>query len=212
MSYIYILPLKDKSSFKIGKSDSPMKRITRLLNFYDIDTNSITIIDCITTSQSYFFETLLHKVFDGHSIIHEYEGGTEFFNYSVYRDVIDLCNLICRIKEYSTIPFKMDSSVKLLSSSQVSANRFSTFVRNKRLELNLSQTDLAKAAAISKRTVERFEKTGQATFENVLQMFSALGIDDGLFSKTSTNPLRKRAKKKMVFIGDSDHEKDDRIL
>lgn len=212
MSYIYILPLKDKSAFKIGKSDSPMKCITRLLNFYDIDTNSVTIIDCRTTSQSYSFETLFHKVFEGSNVARDYEGGTEFFNYTVYRDAIDLCNLICRVKGYSAIPFRVDSSVKPLTSSQVSANRFSTLVKNKRLNLNLSQTDLAMAASVSKRTVERFEKTGKATFENVLQMFSALGLGDDLFPKTPTNPFRKRAKKKMIFVGDSDHEKDDRIL
>lgn len=205
MSYIYILPLKDKSAFKIGKSDSPMKRITRLLNFYDIEINNITIIDCHSTSQSYTFEALLHTVFDGNKIAREYEGGTEFFNYAVYQDAIDLCNLLCRVRGYSKIPFRDDSSVKPLTSSQISANRFSTFVRNKRLELNLSQTDLAKAASISKRTVERFEKTGQATFENVIQMLSVLGVENDSFFKTSIIPNRKRAKRK-VYIGDNDHE------
>lgn len=208
MSYLYILPLKDKSAFKIGKSDSPMKRITRLLNFYDIDTTSVTIIDCRTTTQSYFTETLFHKIFEEYNVTREYEGGTEFFNYIIYQDAMDLCNLICRVKGYSKIPFKADSSVKLLTPSQISANRFSTMLKNKRLELNLSQTDLAKAASISKRTVERFEKTGQATFENVLQMFSVLGIEDNFFSNVINNTTRKRAKKKLIFVGDSDHEPD----
>lgn len=208
MSHIYILPLKDKSSFKVGKSDSPMKRITRLLNFYDININSITIIDCHTTSQSYVFETLIHKMFEHHRIVYEYEGGTEFFNYGVYGDILELCNLICRIKGYSTIPFKIDSSVKILSSVQISTNRFSILVKNKRLELNISQTDLAKTSSVSKRTIERFEKTGQASFKNVLQIFAALGIDDNLFTKISTNPIRKRATKKLMLVGDSDHEPD----
>lgn len=204
MSHIYILPLKDKTSFKIGKSDVPMSRITHLLNFYNVDTKNITVINCNTNQESYTVETLLHSIFKDHQIVLEHDGGTEFFKYSSYKDVIELCELLCRIKGYTKIPFQIDQTVKPLSKVQLETNKYANLVRNKRLELNITRKELSKVSEVSVKTIERFETVGQAMFENVISIFSALGIQ---WNFESINPQRKRAKKK-VYVGPSDHEPD----
>jgi hypothetical protein len=204
MSHVYILPLKNRTSFKIGKSDAPMERITRLLNFYDVDVENISVMDCGSNAESYSFESLLHTTFREHQVILENDGGTEFFKYLAYEDTIELCKLICRIRGYTKIPFKMDKSVKPLSSVQLETNKYSNLVKNTRLGLNVTRKELAKATNVSQKTIERFETTGQATFENVISIFSSLGIR-WCFEPVNTN--RKRANRK-IYVGPSDHEPD----
>lgn len=46
-----------------------------------------------------------------------------------------------------------------------------------RLIRNMTQAELAKRAALSTRTIERFEKTGTASLENVLRIASALHVE-----------------------------------
>lgn len=49
--------------------------------------------------------------------------------------------------------------------------------RELRLVRGLRQTDLARRADVGVRTVERFERTGIATLENVVRMAIALGAE-----------------------------------
>ena len=207
MSYLYILPLKDKTAFKIGVSKSPMKRITQLLNFYNVEKEIITIIRCSGMNEAFQLESFLHSALDASQVLFDYDGGTEFFKYSEYQSIMELCSSLCKFGKYSIVPFELDATLKPLAPIKIETNKFATLLKRKRLELNISQTELAKVSNVSKRTVERFEKTGQATFENVLQMFSALGIKD-VFVKDDKPLSRKRVKKRKIFVGDSDHEPD----
>jgi transcriptional regulator with XRE-family HTH domain len=57
--------------------------------------------------------------------------------------------------------------------------------RELRLLRELQQRDLARRAGVGLATVQRFERTGRASLENVLRIALALGVDapfDGLFA------------------------------
>ncbi len=203
--YLYIFPLVDKSAFKIGQTRIPMRRITRLFNFYDVDVSSITIVQCNTNFESEKFEALLHSLLGQYRVRLPYEGGTEFFKYAVYKEALEFCQLVCKLNGYLKVQFEKDASLKPLCSVDIEKNRFAELVRRKRLELNISQLELAKAAKVGARTIERFETSGQATFENVIKIFSVLGIECATPKEPTT--FGRRVKRK-ILVGDSDHEPD----
>ena len=208
--HFYILPLKDKTAFKIGKSDSPSKRISTLLNFYNIDIDGVTIVKCKTVNEAFEMESVFKKILREHQKVLPYDGGTEFFDYTSYAAAIELCKTICKIKSYSIIPVKIDIEDKKLLPYEIESNRFSNMVKRKRIEMDVSQSDLSRISRVSKRTIERFETRGQSTFKNTIKIFCALGIknfneplDDNLIKRK-----RVRKQKKLIFVGDNDHEPD----
>lgn len=49
-----------------------------------------------------------------------------------------------------------------------------------RLHLNISQSDLAKSAGISERTLRRLESGEGGTVDSLMRVLTALGLDDNL--------------------------------
>ena len=59
-------------------------------------------------------------------------------------------------------------------------DRFSTRLVRHRLNRNLTQHELARAAGISRRTLARLENAEPTQLENFLRTLIALGLDEGL--------------------------------
>lgn len=194
MAYIYLLPLKDKTAFKIGKSDIPMRRLTELSHFYDVDTSGIVVVKCYSTPAAFRLESMLHGLLDDKHVVFDLDGGTEFFDFDSYGAIMELLEVICKIKRYHIIPFVEDKTVTPPTPNEVIIRQFSTLSKIRRLELNITQEELAKRATMSKRTVERFETLGKASFSNVVKILSSLGLLDELLKIRPVGTLRKRGR------------------
>lgn len=194
MSFVYIAPLSDGTAFKVGKAIAPSSRLSQLLRYYDFDTNSILIIDCQLVENAYALETLLHKACSKMQHLLPYDGGTEFFSSQAYHDAIAIAESVCRINGYKTVPFIRKKSEDPIDEAGLIVASFSNKIRARRLELNLTQAQVADLAGLGKRTVERIEGTGKTTFYNLVCVLRSLDLEY-LFSELEIrDPIRKRAR------------------
>lgn len=58
--------------------------------------------------------------------------------------------------------------------------RMATACKDRRLSLDLSVTELASQAGLSRGTLQRFEKTGQISTSNLLALLISLGMESRL--------------------------------
>jgi DNA-binding XRE family transcriptional regulator len=193
MSFVYIAPLSDGTAFKVGKAIAPSSRLSQLLRYYDFDTNNILIVDCNTVEQAYEFESILHKACRNMQRLMPYDGGTEFFAHNVLHDAIKIAESVCQINGYRTVPFIRQKNEDPIDEAGLIVASFSNKIRARRLELNLTQAQLADLAGVGKRTVERIENSDNATFYTMVRVLRSLDLEY-LFSELEiTDPFRKRA-------------------
>lgn len=193
MSYVYVAPLSDGTAFKIGKAIAPSSRLSQLMRFYEFNSASILIIDCKTTDNAFALESILHKACYKKRCLMPFDGGTEFFSQEIYNDAITIAESVCRMNDYRTIPFVRQKSNEPVDEAELIVVSFSNKIRARRLELNITQAELADLTGISKRTIERIEKIGQASFYNIVRVLRALDLEY-LFSELEiTAPFRKRS-------------------
>lgn len=69
----------------------------------------------------------------------------------------------------------MDTRPLQLHGVEDIAQRLAERLRAERLRQELTQASLAKRSGVSLPTVQRYERTGQVTFENLLKLCYALG-------------------------------------
>lgn len=194
MSFVYIAPLSDGTAFKVGKAIAPTSRLSQLMRYYDFDTNDILIIDCLLVENAYVLESVLHKACEKMRRLMPYDGGTEFFSSNVYQDAIAITKSVCRINGYRTVPFIRQKYQDPIDEAGLIVASFSNKIRARRLELNLTQAQLADRAGVGKRTVERIESSENATFYHMVCVLRSLDLEH-LFSELEiTDPVRKRAR------------------
>jgi hypothetical protein len=193
MSFVYIAPLSDQSAFKVGKAIAPSSRLSQLLRYYDFNTSQILIVNCKTVDNAFALESILHQACEGMRVVMPYDGGTEFFSHKLFDEAACIARAICRINGFQTIPFVREREEDPIDETCLIVEAFANKVRARRLELNLRQTDVAKLAGVAKRTIERIERRGQATFHNLVAVLRALNLEY-LFSQLEINvPLRQRS-------------------
>jgi DNA-binding XRE family transcriptional regulator len=201
---VYLAPLSNKTAFKIGKSIEPNKRLNHLSRFYDFCPSETLIIQCVTEKQSFQIESCLHKALENHNVSLDFEGGTEFFNYTKFKEAVAIGDLLCSLNGLLKLSFKKDTSIQKAPSSEILATQIANRVKSERIEQNLKQKELAKLAAVGVRTVQRLEIDGQCTLDCFVKIVCALKMQDGLFKSGFKNAGSKRVKK--IFVGLSDHE------
>lgn len=199
ISYVYIFPMKDKSSFKVGKSINPYKRFLHLLNFYDIDKDNTITFQCQSENDSFVVESIIHKSFQNNRVFYEHHGGTEFFSYDVIDGVIKMFdilsseyNLIKTNLQYNDIDTDYDPSNTIILLSKIGAS-----IKRKRLQLNISQQKLADITKSTRATIAKLENgynssslTLTITIMDILEMTD---IFDNLY--TDSRNLKSRPKK-----------------
>ncbi len=202
---IYIAPLLNKTAFKIGKANSPERRLADLSRFYDFDAAEIVIVWCKDESQSFKIESCLHSAFAKHNVPMEFDGGTEFFNYTQFQEAIGMVDILCKVN--GLVKSKL---VRVLPTEKAPyyeqiARKIAGKIKSERLNIGLSQSQLANMAGISKPTLWRLEGGSTAIgVAALIKIACALQIQDDLFNCEFKMPNRKRARK--MLVGLSDHE------
>jgi DNA-binding XRE family transcriptional regulator len=194
MAFVDIAPLSDGTAFKVGKAIAPSSRLSQLLQYYDFDTSSILIVDCKLVENAYALEFILHKACSKMQKLMPYDGGTEFFSSNAYQDAIAIAESVCRINGYRTVPFIRQKNDDPIDEAGLIVASFSNKIRARRLELNLTQAQVAELAGVGKRTVERIENSGNTTFYNMVCVLRSLDLEYLFAELEITDPIRKRAR------------------
>ena len=193
MSFVYIAPLADETAFKIGKAIAPSSRISQLSRYYEFDAPRVLIVNCRTVNNAFSLESLLHKACEGKRTFMPYEGGTEFFSHGVYEEAVNIVQSVCKINGYATVPYTRAPTEDPIDEARLIIEAFSSKIRARRLELDLSQAELAERSGVCVRTIGRIEKYCDSGFQNLVAVLRALSLEH-LFGELEVDiPLRRRA-------------------
>jgi hypothetical protein len=193
MAFVYITPLLDKSAFKIGKTVAPSSRISQLSQYYDFDLTRVLIVCCGTTDSAFNLESILHKACQGKHVFMPYDGGTEFFSYDVYSDILSITKSVCAINDYEIIPFVRDQINDPFDEVSLIIEAFSNKIRARRLEMDLSQAEVAEMSGLSVRTIRNIESQCKSAFHNVVSVLRVLNLENLFADLEVTVPFRQRA-------------------
>lgn len=175
MSYVYIAPLKDKSAFKVGTTATPDERIRQLSRYYKFNIKEVSIMNYdgyITKSN---VESLLLSVLSDHRVPKPFEGGSEFFNYQQYQNALDLLDSISAILGTVVCSLIVDFDIDPMESPiSLSLSAMGKRCAARRLNMNITQLELAKASGVGLRTVQRLENGESSNTKNLMKIMSKL--------------------------------------
>mgnify|MGYP002623615602 CR=1 FL=1 len=194
MAFIYIAPLPNCTASKGGKAVAPSSRISQLLCFYEFRLEKIVIVACGTEENAFSLESILHKACGDQRVIQPFEGGTEFFAYPLFEEVMNIVGAVCRMRNYKQVPFVRAPVENPIDETELIVRSFAAKVCARRLEMNLRQVDVARIAVVGKRTIERIESKGQATFHNLVSVLRALNLEHLLARLDMGESLRERSR------------------
>ena len=199
MSFVYIAPLKNKTAFKVGKSNSPAERIMSLTRFYDFEFEDISVIDCKSQDGAYRLEGLLHSVCETQRVVFEYDGGTEFFAYGIYGKLLSVVTIVAEMNGYIVTKMPSVESIVILKDVKhddidCMLNAIANKVKNKRLGYNISQVQLATICGLSRRTIQNMEDDAIVTLPHFIRILKALDLDHVLSELEVDVPMRQRAR------------------
>ena len=196
MSYVYIAPLADESAFKVGKANAPSSRLSQLLHYYDFETTKIVIFNCGNVGRAFSLETILHKSCERKRVLLPFEGGTEFFSYEALEGAVRIANIVSEINGFRTVKF-VQVMRDAVDETDLIIQAFASKIRARRLELNLTQAELAERSGLGKRTIERAETGGNATFQNMVAVLRELNLEYLFSGLEVEEPIRKRAQPRL---------------
>lgn len=181
MSFVYIASLLDKTAYKIGKSLNPLARINDLSKYYKFDLENVYIINCNNNDNAFKLENMLHSLFESFRVIFEYDGGTEFFSYNTFDEMIKIVESIIKLKGYSKkLLISTDYKETSINEIECIISSISVKVQNKRLEYNLSQEQLSKISGVCLNSIKSIENPNSrrgVTLFNFISILSVLNLD-----------------------------------
>lgn len=193
MSFVYIVALRDKTAFKVGKTDDLNVRLVTLSGHHDFSVDLVKLFKCHDSKSAYKFETALKNICNKRMVIHLHDGGTEFFDFSIWDEVIDMAERIAKISGFTDVSPQENESDPLLSLDDMIKN-FISRAKCLRLNSNITIAELAKMARVGIRTVDRFENNGNVSLKNAISILHALKAGDSLKElNESWTSFRKRA-------------------
>lgn len=203
MSQVYIAPLKDKTAFKIGRSNNPIDRILTLSYYYDFDYSDIMLIDCKTTSESFILENILHTICDNEREILNFDGGTEFFKYIIYDKTVEVCKNIVLLKNFTISSFpiiediKMNNIVKIDDVEKI-IQSLCNKIHKKRLSCNITRPKLAQISNTTSYTIKNLENGRNISIKNLIRLMKALNMDYIFNELLIEDTIRQRCTNKNI--------------
>lgn len=179
-SYVYLFPMKDRSTFKIGKSINPSSRFSQLLKYYDLDKDRSTLFLCDSEQVSFTIESIIHKSFQQNKCFFEYDGGTEFFNYSVHEDVLKMFEILSSQYNLLKSPFPKNIKIECSQSCiELLLIKIGNSIKRKRVNLNISQSQLGNITGITRQTIASIENGNSGpSISSVLSILEVLKMTD----------------------------------
>jgi len=180
-SYVYLFPLKNRSAFKIGKSNNPKKRFSTLLKFYDLDYHNTILFKCQSENDAYIIENILHKSFKNNKYIFEYEGGTKFFNYNILPDVKSMIKLLSNnyTIKLESLPKPSELLDDFIPTNNIMLIKLGNAIKRKRILLHITQSQLSNITNTTRQTIAKLENgKGNASINTVLTIMDALSMTD----------------------------------
>lgn len=177
-SYVYLFVMKNKSSFKIGKSDNPQHRFDQLRSKYEFK-EQFYVINCEDSKKSYYLENLLHQTFSKFNIDCE---SREFFEYNVYQNV---CDLITNFTNH-TLEL-VDATKNKEPLGEIGLNKenivsFRKLIKRKRKEYGYTQQELADNIGCTRQSISKIERdfNHQTSFKLYMLIADILKININL--------------------------------
>ena len=180
MSFVYIAPLLDKTAFKIGKALNPAARIIQLSNFHKFDYESISVINCGDNYMAKQEEILLQDACEKRRIIFNHCGGSEYFSYDIYEKLISIAKIITDMNLYKMdklSSLNLNPHLKNQDETSLLLYALAVKIKNKRIELNLTQVQLGKIAGVALNTIKKIESNGQVNLQSCIRILKTLHLD-----------------------------------
>lgn len=199
MAFVYLAFLKDKTAFKIGRSKDPVERLISLSRFYDFDLSEVVLANCNSYDCSAKLESSMHFFCSGHRFRMEYQGGTEFFHFSVYRQVVSLLEESAKLQDYTVEKISVTENLSKRKPDadliELELEKLAHSIKRRRIELNLNRRKMGTIVGVTRKTISRAEAgdpgLGIGTF---LKMINVLGLEYELSDfRPDPNCRRKRA-------------------
>lgn len=185
---VYIAPFACNNLFKIGVSSAPAARLMALRKWHDIDMATSTFYP-MPERVARRTERLILSSFSDHLVRVMGDGGTEVMSWSAYWGCTRIVSAVCVAFAGRQFPI-----ASFLDDEDGDGGQMITGedVRAARLRANMTQAELADAAGVSKRTIERIEDGSSVNMRSFSAAVSFLGIDPA--SRGASTPDRKRAR------------------
>jgi len=200
MACVYIAPLKNRQAFKVGKSEDPKTRLLGLMRFYDFDFANVQVVDCgKSRNGAYEMEHSLHCACSGKRVVFQYDGGTEFFSYSLYEQAVEVAKSMAVMRGFSfgrmDLPSEVPKNARIsLDELELVMCSLATKLKNKRLGYNMTQQQLADMTGVAVRTVRYMESGSRGvTLANFVKALQALDLDYIFRDLEVETPMRMRA-------------------
>ena len=182
MDFVYIVALKNKEAFKIGRSREPQTRIAYLSRFYEFDLDNVCWASCHKEPRhGARLEGMLHFAFSDTRVIFEHDGGTEFFSYENYHEAKAMMKRLAELHGDSVTELSL---AQMLRESYVDDNDVDLLleglmhkVKCRRLELDITQRQLAMITGLGRSTIKNLETQGITTLKNFIKIMKALDMD-----------------------------------
>jgi DNA-binding XRE family transcriptional regulator len=200
MEFVYMVTLKNKEAFKIGRSRDPQARIAYLNKFYEFDLEQVYWTGCHKESgYGARLEKTLHFVFSENRVLFEHDGGSEFFRYSVYDRAREMMKELAELHGNSIEELSLAQQIR---DSAVDDNEVDLLLeglmhksRCRRLELNMTQHQLSRITGLGRSTIKNLETKGITTLRNFIKIMKALDMDHVFSEWEAIFVERKRATK-----------------
>lgn len=198
MSYIYIAPLKDQTAFKIGMSLCPHERLRGLARYYRFNLDEILIMNCDGHGGTVTIEKAMHSIMHPHKRLQPFQAGSEFYDYSAYRVALSLLDSIAEVGGFVICHMEADFiDDRPFSPIDLSLSALGKRCASRRLNLNITQSELAKKAGVGLRTIQRLESGMCSTTESLIKVMKSLEMSydikptESLRTRASSNRLTK---------------------
>lgn len=210
MSFVYFVPLSDGSAFKVGKSNDPQNRFMRLGLHYSLEPSKAVLLDCRSVDVAFEIEGLLRRTLKLHHLYISKDGGSEMYKQDIFEDSKQILNVIGKLYGLKVIPyFEWDKQYRAKqpqSGIDFELQCIGRKLKNRRLQKNLSVSDVATQLELRNSLVTSMEKECNAKSRDLFRYMKLVDLDYSSVRDMTNEPhvSRRHARSCLNKINTSD--------